>query len=233
MAYTPTIWNENDIITAEKLNNIESGISDLVLDLGEVELTAMDSSLIEGASISFNEEQIQKLSNENLIGVLVTLKIAEITLPKTFLAKVANLVDPDIVSFNANINYDQLSKLNILMNTDLEQRLARIYVESSSIPKIASFDSEEEIDGAEGSLAYRVSSYEEIAIGVPGGYHGRDSEYFLRRIKSTPTASGVDVTIFGTSLIYQEENKTFLKIITCECGSSTYTMSCKTQEITT
>ena len=36
MAYTPTIWNENDIITAEKLNNIESGISDLVLDLGEI-----------------------------------------------------------------------------------------------------------------------------------------------------------------------------------------------------
>lgn len=38
MAYTPTIWNENDIITAEKLNNIENGISDLdnVLDLGEI-----------------------------------------------------------------------------------------------------------------------------------------------------------------------------------------------------
>ena len=36
MAYTPTIWNENDIITAEKLNKIESGISDLVLDLGEI-----------------------------------------------------------------------------------------------------------------------------------------------------------------------------------------------------
>ena len=104
---------------------------------------------------------------------------------------------------------------------------------SNSSPVIASFDSEEEIDGAEGSLDYRVDSYEEIVIGVPGGYHGQDAKYFLHKIKSTPTASGVDVTIFGTSLIYQEENKTFLKIITCECGSSTYTMSCKTQEITT
>lgn len=27
MAYTPTQWNYGDIITAEKLNNIESGIS--------------------------------------------------------------------------------------------------------------------------------------------------------------------------------------------------------------
>lgn len=57
MAYTPTIWNENDIITAEKLNNIESGISDLVLDLGEVELTINDGNLKEGI-IYFNEEQI-------------------------------------------------------------------------------------------------------------------------------------------------------------------------------
>lgn len=120
------------------------------------------------------------------------------------------------------------------MICSFSQQVAEIYYEvSNSSPVIASFDSEEEIDGAEGSLDYRVDSYEEIVIGVPGGYHGQDAKYFLHKIKSTPTASGVDVTIFGTSLIYQEENKTFLKIITCECGSSTYTMSCKTQEITT
>ena len=26
MAYTPTVWNTGDVITAEKLNNIENGI---------------------------------------------------------------------------------------------------------------------------------------------------------------------------------------------------------------
>lgn len=42
MAYTPTIWSENDIITAEKLNNIEKGIGNLrdFYDIGE--LTAID-----------------------------------------------------------------------------------------------------------------------------------------------------------------------------------------------
>ena len=30
MAYTPTVWNENDLITAEKLNNIESGIDNVL-----------------------------------------------------------------------------------------------------------------------------------------------------------------------------------------------------------
>ena len=44
MAYTPTIWSENDIITADKLNNIEEGIEEnsLFLDLGEVELIPTD-----------------------------------------------------------------------------------------------------------------------------------------------------------------------------------------------
>ena len=177
MAYTPTIWNENDIITAQKLNNIESGISDLVLDLGEVELTTVNETLV-GAQISFNEEQIQKLSNENLIGVLVALKTLEITFSKTFLTKVTTL-NFYIVSFKASINLDQAAIFNIFMNVALESYSASLYVEGLSIPKIASFDSEEEIDGAEGSLDYRVDSYEEIAIGVPGGYHGQDSEYFF------------------------------------------------------
>ena len=32
MAYTPTTWQSGDTITAEKLNNIESGISNAMLD---------------------------------------------------------------------------------------------------------------------------------------------------------------------------------------------------------
>lgn len=38
MAYTPTIWSDNDIITAEKLNNIENGIGNLrdFYDIGEL-----------------------------------------------------------------------------------------------------------------------------------------------------------------------------------------------------
>ena len=59
MAYTPTIWSENDIITAEKLNNIENGI-DNVLNLGEVNLT-------EGVThISATTNILNKYLNNNI-----------------------------------------------------------------------------------------------------------------------------------------------------------------------
>ena len=55
MAYTPTIWSENDIITAEKLNNIEKGIEEnnLFLDLGEVELTSTDQEFFYTFTVPF------------------------------------------------------------------------------------------------------------------------------------------------------------------------------------
>lgn len=58
MAYTPTIWSENDIITAEKLNNIEEGIKEnnLFLDLGEVELTSTDQEYSYTFTVPFPEE---------------------------------------------------------------------------------------------------------------------------------------------------------------------------------
>ena len=33
MSYTPTTWADGDLITAEKLNNIENGIANLENDL--------------------------------------------------------------------------------------------------------------------------------------------------------------------------------------------------------
>ena len=74
MSYTPTVWNENDIITAEKLNNLESGIDDLILDLGEVSLTVNENdNRYEQAVITLNEDQLSILQNENLIGIRVKL----------------------------------------------------------------------------------------------------------------------------------------------------------------
>ena len=54
----PTVWSENDLITAEKLNN--TGIND-VLDLGVLDVDlSQDDWFTEG---TLNEEQIEKLKD--------------------------------------------------------------------------------------------------------------------------------------------------------------------------
>lgn len=45
MAYSPTTWETGDVITAAKLNNIESGLSQFQTDLD-----ALDESKVSGSS---------------------------------------------------------------------------------------------------------------------------------------------------------------------------------------
>ena len=234
MAYTPTIWNENDIITAEKLNNIENGISDLVLDLGEVELTIEEGNL-KGGVIYFNEEQIQKLSNENLIGVLATLKYDNTTF-KTFLNKIST--NSSIAYFSSNINSGQVGGLSVVLICSFSQQIAEIYYEvSNSSPVIAAFDSEEEIDGTTGQSMVSLTDLNSISIRLPASYSGPGSVvysyYFLHKVKRDNEYNIGTVVVFENSFTYQEDNNTYLKVISCETSASgNYTMSYKTYLLT-
>lgn len=72
MAYTPTIWNENDIITAEKLNNIENGVSEVggvyELELTEEELNQATLATSTSPFVKdIAEEDYLKIENSNLI----------------------------------------------------------------------------------------------------------------------------------------------------------------------
>ena len=74
MAYTPTVWSENDLITAEKLNNIENALGSQVLNLGEINLEEIFSGGNITASyfkeITLTEEQLNTLSSGNVEAVL-------------------------------------------------------------------------------------------------------------------------------------------------------------------
>ena len=60
----PTVWSENDLITAEKLNN--TGIDD-VLDLGIIEIgLAQEPSSYNG---TLTEDQTTKLKNVNMLNL--------------------------------------------------------------------------------------------------------------------------------------------------------------------
>ena len=71
MAYVRNEWKENDIITAEKLNNLEEGCDD-ILEISGLNFT--DGLNVKGQQLP--EEVFNKLnSNENLIGNCKELKI--------------------------------------------------------------------------------------------------------------------------------------------------------------
>ena len=60
MAYTPTEWETGDIITAEKLNNMEGGIDEndtavIELDSNIGDLTALDTSAKNSLVAAVNE----------------------------------------------------------------------------------------------------------------------------------------------------------------------------------
>ena len=64
----PTVWSENDLITAEKLNN--TGIDD-VLDLGVLDIDlSQDSAKYEG---NLTDEQIEKLEKCKFVKFTTTV----------------------------------------------------------------------------------------------------------------------------------------------------------------
>ena len=58
MAYTKTVWKNGDIITAEKLNNIENGLHDLDRDLALGDYTDLQIAFASGESLTNDGEKI-------------------------------------------------------------------------------------------------------------------------------------------------------------------------------
>lgn len=78
MSYVRNEWKENDIITAEKLNNIEEGVSQSD-SVYEIELTEEELEQLEAATLEFpftkdiTEEDYLNIKNSNI----VKLKLGE------------------------------------------------------------------------------------------------------------------------------------------------------------
>lgn len=65
MSYTKTTWNNNDIITADKLNNIEEGVSQSN-SIYEIELTEEEFSSFASGNYT-SDSPLTKVLNENEI----------------------------------------------------------------------------------------------------------------------------------------------------------------------
>ena len=72
MSYTKTTGSENDIITAEKMNNIEEGVS-IFGDIYTLEITSEDLSAAQEVGYitkTITKEDFQKIINSNFIYVI-------------------------------------------------------------------------------------------------------------------------------------------------------------------
>lgn len=150
MAYTPTIWSENDIITAEKLNNIEGEIynnSVNTLNLGDwIDLSEyipeedFNTSLEKGLSIvvsldkehelvSFLKDNFEKNYNINLCfnldetnGTTMSFLFKEIQNTKMF--------ESELGAYYKTFSLD----LNNFISTPLQGALQFILYEGSALP---------------------------------------------------------------------------------------------------
>lgn len=136
MSYTPTVWNENDIITADKLNNIESGIDNIF------EISADLTSLLTGVSsdtvtVNLNSEQIQKFIKSNINFIKV------------------NVSDSNFCIFSKAVGYSENSGVYYLYNNGVYLIcMFENFPESSSIPGF---------EGASGILIFTLdSSYQDV-----------------------------------------------------------------------
>ena len=74
MSYVKNTWTEGDVITAEKLNNIENGVSE-VGEVYELELTEEEISQVnndEGFIKLLTEEEYQRIIKNNLLKITVS-----------------------------------------------------------------------------------------------------------------------------------------------------------------
>lgn len=82
MAYTPTIWSENDIITAEKLNNIEEGI-DNTLEIS-VSGEEFNQALTEGLIIEDSSDLLEKYLKNNIKYIKLKINTEEANITVSF-----------------------------------------------------------------------------------------------------------------------------------------------------
>ena len=221
MSYTPTIWNENDIITAEKLNNLESGIDDLILDLGEVNLTVdEENNRYEQATITLNEDQLSILQNENLIGIRVKLLTNVHEIPVSlncFLQKVMGMkldsegliyplffkqkLEPvvelipyylDISAFSGSHMGNSNSTLFIFAEINFEYNFEYL---GNSIIDIGNFQGLEDLNGATKVLDINKYLLEDLNVkvrfGISSNYGGGYNSYFLPYLYSDCLALSV------------------------------------------
>ena len=99
MSYVKNTWTEGDVITAEKLNNIENGVSE-VGGVYEIELTEEEWGQAESGSgfkKTINEEEYIKLKNNNIIDIYVNLPDNPVHFS---LYKEQQYISPDSVIFS-------------------------------------------------------------------------------------------------------------------------------------
>ena len=101
MAYVRNEWKENDIITAEKLNNLEEGCDD-IFDLGVVDITFPTE---ENPSVSIEEnlteEQVEKLWNAKRVKFSVMYSGT----PMSFILNLFQEMPDSITNPQAKIDY--------------------------------------------------------------------------------------------------------------------------------
>lgn len=216
MSYTPTVWNENDIITADKLNNLESGIDDLILDLGQVELTIEEDGAKIGA-IYLDEIQVNKIKNENLIGVKVTLPAQNNSFNyiDCILQKVGMIegspyfyqaIGSDSLNLNINITgvyleYNEITAFQIIYY-DLKA------IEDSSIIDIGDFEGLEDLIDAASSLDIDSYIFEnnnlKIRFSIKGSYGQARKVYYLPYLYSDVLGGNWFEYYFGKEEIIED-----------------------------
>ena len=72
MAYTKTTWTDGDRITAEKLNKIETGISNADLSGGVHFLRAYQDPIVDELYITERYEEIEAMLNNGIFPILLT-----------------------------------------------------------------------------------------------------------------------------------------------------------------
>ena len=224
MSYTPTIWNENDIITAEKLNNLESGIDDLILDLGQIELT-IEEAYSKNGIISLNEDQANKIKNENLIGVKVTLSIQNNSFD-CILQKV-NMISEGFVCFYQAINSESLNLNICITGIYLEYNEITAFqiiyydlkvIENSSVIDIGDFEGLEDLTDATSSLNIDSYIFEnannlKIRFSIEGSYGEARKIYYLPYLYSDVLGGNWFEYYFGKEEIIEDVLHSYRVII--------------------
>ena len=116
MSYTKTTWSENDIITADKLNNIEEGVSqsNSVYEI-EIPSEALKATRFEPYEEEITDEEYFLITNSNCLSLKVKNTSMEYYLYKNMTLEESNIAG---ISY-ANIADICLIMCNVSKNNDI------------------------------------------------------------------------------------------------------------------
>lgn len=116
MAYVRNEWKENDIITAEKLNNLEEGCDD-IFDLGVVDITLPTEEdpavIVKGNLI---DDQIEKLRNCDRVKLSIVEEASNISVTSCMLFPIIGKVIYDGSDGEMSFNNETLNLASFLYN---------------------------------------------------------------------------------------------------------------------